>query len=105
MKEMDHEISVDVEVEERPSTSVNIYGLPVAPCGRRNEQSVGATSEAVPLKNMNRVVSSVLRKSFFFSIIIYNSKYFVPHRPVTVRIRAAAKTPLKPLAAPLKMLQ
>ena len=66
MKEMDHEISVDVEVEERPSTSVNIYGLPVAPCGRRNEQSVGATSEAVPLKNMNRVVSSVLRKSFFF---------------------------------------
>ena len=42
---------------------------------------------------------------FFFSIIIYNSKYFVPHRPVTVRIRAAAKRPLKPLAAPLKMLQ
>ena len=59
MEEMDHEISVDVEVEERPSTSVNIYGSPVAPRGRRNEESVETTSHAAPLANVNRVVSSL----------------------------------------------
>lgn len=45
VKEMDHEISVDVEVEERPSTFVNIYGSPVTPRGRRNEKPVKATSQ------------------------------------------------------------
>ena len=75
VKEMNHEISVDVEVEERPSTSVNIYGSPVAPRGRRNEEPVEATSQAVPLTNVNRVVSSVLlfhvnvqQKSLFFPL-------------------------------------
>ena len=48
MKEMDHEISVDVEVEERPSTTVNTYGSPVSPRGRRNEEPVEATSQVVP---------------------------------------------------------
>ena len=47
VKEMDHEISVDVEIEERPSTSVNIYGSPVTPRGRRNEKPVEATSQTV----------------------------------------------------------
>ena len=100
MKEMDCEISVNIEVEERPSTSLNIYGSPVAPRGRRNEEQVEATSQAVPLTNVNRVVSSVLlfhanvrQKPFFFLLI--SSKYFVPHRPVTVRICAAAKRPLQ----------
>ena len=60
VKEMDREISVDVEVEERPSTSLNIYGSPVASLGRRNEEQVEATSQAVPLTNVNQVVSSVL---------------------------------------------
>ena len=60
VKKMDREISVDVEVEERPSTSLNIYGSPVASLGRRNEEQVEATSQAVPLTNVNRVVSSVL---------------------------------------------
>ena len=60
VKEMDREISVDVEVEERPSTSLNIYGSPVASRGRRNEEPVEATSQAVPFTNVNRVVSSVL---------------------------------------------
>ena len=113
MKEMDHEISVNIEVEERPSTSLNIYGSPVAPRGRRNEEPVEATSQAVPLMNGNRVVSSVLlfhvnvrQKPFFFLLItVYSRKYFVPHRPVTVRICAASKRPLKPLAVPVKMLR
>ena len=35
VKEMDREISVDVEIEERPLTSLNIYGSPVASLGRR----------------------------------------------------------------------
>ena len=53
VKEMDDELSVDVEVEERPSTSINIYSLPVAPRSRRNEEPVEATSQAVPLTNVN----------------------------------------------------
>ena len=103
VKEMDHEISVNIEVEERPSTSLNIYGSPVAPRGRRNEEQVEATSQAVPLTNVNRVVSPVVlfhvylrQKPFFLLITVYSRKYFVPHRPVTVRIRAAAKRLLKP---------
>ena len=60
VKEMDREISVDVKVEERPSTSLNIYGSPVASLDRRNEEPVVATSQAVPFTNVNRVVSSVL---------------------------------------------
>ena len=60
VKEMDREISVDVDVEERPSTSLNIYASPVASRGRRNEEPVEATSQAVHFTNVNRVVSSVL---------------------------------------------
>ena len=60
VKEMDREISVDVEIEERPLTSLNIYGSPVASLGRRNEEPVEATSQAVPFTNVNRVVSFVL---------------------------------------------
>ena len=67
VKEMDREISVDVEVEERPSTSLNIYGSPVASRGRRNEKPVEATSQAVPFTNANRVVSSVL----LFHVIVH----------------------------------
>ena len=35
---------------------INIYRLPVAPCGKKSEEWV-ATSHAVPLANVNRVVS------------------------------------------------
>ena len=34
MEEMDHETSVNVDVEE-PTTSVNVYGSPVAAHGQR----------------------------------------------------------------------
>ena len=60
VKEMNREISVDVEVEERPSASLNRYGSPIASLGRRNEEPVEATSQAVFFTNVNRVVSSVL---------------------------------------------
>ena len=59
MEEMDHETSVNVDVEE-PTTSVNVYGSPVAAHGRRNEESAASTSYAVHLANVNRVVSSIL---------------------------------------------
>ena len=59
MEEMDHETSVNVDVEE-PTTSINVYGSPVAAHGRRNEESAASTSYAVPLANVNRVVSSIL---------------------------------------------
>ena len=113
MEEMDHEISVDVELEERPSTSVNIYGSPVAPRGRRNEEPVEATFQAVPLANVNRVVSSVLlfpreydRNLFPFFLSPFTiANVLYHHRLVPVRIRAAAKRPLKPLAVPVEMLR
>ena len=59
MEEMDHETSVNVDVEE-PTTSVNVYGSPVAAHGRRNDESAASISYAVPLANVNRVVSSIL---------------------------------------------
>ena len=59
MEEMDRETSVNVDVEE-PTTSVNVYSSPVAFHGQRNEESATSTSYAVPLANMNRVVSSIL---------------------------------------------
>ena len=61
MEEMDHETSVNVDIDGS-STPVNVYGSPVAPHGRRNDESVGSTSHFVPLPlaNVNRVVSSVL---------------------------------------------
>ena len=61
MEEMDHETSVNVDTEGS-STPVNVYGSPVAPHGRRNEESVASTSHffPLPLANVNRVVSSVL---------------------------------------------
>ena len=57
IEEMDHETSVNVDVEE-PATSVNVYGSPIAAHGRQNEDLVASTSYAVPLANVNRVVSS-----------------------------------------------
>ena len=59
MEEMDHESSVNVDVEEL-TTSVNVYGSPVAARGQRNEELVASTSYAVPLVNVNRVVSAIL---------------------------------------------
>ena len=59
MEEMDHETSKNVDVEE-PTTSVNVYGSPMAAHGQRNEESAASTSYAVPLANVNRVVSSIL---------------------------------------------
>ena len=59
MEEMDPETSVNVNVVE-PTTSVNVYGSPVAAYGRRNVESIASTSHAVPLANVNRVVSSIL---------------------------------------------
>ena len=48
----DREISVDVEVEERPSTSLNIYGSPVASLGRR--QCVHSTIMSIIKKKKNK---------------------------------------------------
>ena len=71
---MDTEISINVDGEEikpaRPSTSVNVYGSPVARRGQRNrDESIETTSVAVavPLANVNRVVSSIVRlvENFF----------------------------------------
>ena len=59
MEEMDHETNVNIDVEE-PTTSVNVYGLPVAAHGRRNEESATSIDYAVPLANVNRMVSSIL---------------------------------------------
>ena len=61
MEEMDHETSVNVDIDGS-STPVNVYGSPVAPHGRRNDESVASTSHfaPLPLPNVNRVVSSVL---------------------------------------------
>ena len=53
MEEMDHETSMNVDVEE-PTTSVNVYGSPVAAHRQRNEESAVSTSYAVPLANVNR---------------------------------------------------
>ena len=71
MEEMDTEISIDVDGEEiepaRPSTSVNVYGSPVV--HRQRNESIETTSVAVavPLANVNRVVSSIIRllENFF----------------------------------------
>ena len=61
MEETDHDISMNVDVEEmeivRPSTYVNRYVSPVAPCGQRKEELVETSSHAVPMVNVNRVVS------------------------------------------------
>ena len=77
---MDHETSANLDVEG-PSTPVNVYGSPVAPQGRRNEESIAAASHAVPFANVTRVVSSILhftRESFFKTkMIVYNIIYFV----------------------------
>ena len=79
--EMDCEISVDVEVKERRSTSLNMYGSPVVSRGRRNEEPVEATSQAWPLHE--RESSGKLRPSFpreftteifFVLIAVYSSK-------------------------------
>ena len=48
---MNHETSVNVDVVGQ-STPVNVYGSPVAPHGRGNEESVASTSYAVPLANV-----------------------------------------------------
>ena len=45
MEEMDHETSMNVDVEG-PSIPVNVYDSPVAPHGRRNEESVAKGDEA-----------------------------------------------------------
>ena len=110
---MDHETSVNVDVEG-PSTPVNVYGSPVAPHGRRNEESVASTSHVVPLPlaNVNRVVSSILqfpRESIGPEILFLESNRFTianifsSHRPVPVRIRVAVKRRPKLLAVHAKM--
>ena len=85
MEEVNHDISVDVEVEEMETVSVNIYGSPVAPRGQRNKDSLETASHAVPLANANRVVSQRHiclvnmqdNNSFFFLMAVFHSKYFV----------------------------
>ena len=52
MEEMDHETSVNIDAE-RPSTPVNVYGLPVEPHCQRNEESVASTSHFVSLLLVN----------------------------------------------------
>ena len=54
MKEMDHEISVDVEVEERTSTSVNIYGH----CKNLCSHEKTAKIPGCPCKNASMKCSS-----------------------------------------------
>ena len=112
MEEMDHETSVNVDVEG-PSTPVNVYGSPVAPHGRRNEESVASTSHVVPLPlaNVNRVVSSILQfpresigpeiESNRFTI----ANIFSSHRPVPLRICVAVAVKRRPklLAVHAKM--
>lgn len=87
MEEMDHDISLDVDVEEmeivRPSPFVNLYGLLVAPCGQRDEESVETSSHAVPLANVNQMerqtrichVNVQDEKSFILIVTLHN-KYF-----------------------------
>ena len=105
MEEMDHETSVNVDVEGS-STPVNVYGSPVAPHGRRNEESVASTSHVVPLPlaNVNRVVSSRLQFPLFFESNRFTiANIFSSHRPVPVRIRVAVKRRPKLLAVHAKV--
>ena len=108
MEEMDHETSANVDVEG-PSTLVNVYGSPLAPHGRRLEESVASTSHVVtsPLANVNRVVSSILhctrenigpRNPFLENHRFAIANISSCHRPVPVRIRVAIKRQLKLLA-------
>ena len=86
MEETDHETSRNIDVEG-PSTPVNVYGSPVAPRGRGNEESIVSTSHVVPLPLaiVNRVVSSILHflrdstrpEILSWNSSIYNSKYFL----------------------------
>ena len=111
MEEMDHDISVDVDVEEmeiiRLLTAVNTYGSPIAPPGWTRNRSKQHVTLSFGKHVSNPIESScksslhllcerldqnhLFNRRFRYKIIWFR------HRRVAVRIRAAVKIPLKTL--------
>lgn len=93
-------------------TIVNLYGLFVAPCGQRDEESVETSSHAVPLANVNQMErqptfamwTCTWREILYFNCRSPQQIFWFSHRLVPVKIHVAVQRLWYIPTVPIKML-